>query len=109
VSTKKAKAVIIPLDSKRVVVLESIRAAGLYYKNPIHAQGLLAYVVDLNKTDHGFGFSLIYPKNRKVDIPPFFMSAAPLQIGESVEFEKVKITVIEAGNFGDVVEVSSVQ
>jgi hypothetical protein len=37
------------------------------------------------------------------------MSAAPLQIGESVEFEKVKITVIEAGNFGDVVEVSSVQ
>ena len=108
VSTKNLKSAIVAIDSKRVLVLESIRAAGLYYKNPNKAQGLLAYVIDLNKAAHGTGFTLVYPKNRVVDRPPYFMSGAALTEGESATYENIKFTVVESGNFGDVVEVERI-
>jgi hypothetical protein len=59
----------------------------------------------VTKTDHGQGMKIVLPSSRSVSKTPFFLADAPLKNGESVIYEKVKITVIESGNFGDVIKV----
>ncbi len=85
--------------------MESIRAAGLYYKHPKNTWGVLTYVLDVTKQVHGQGFKLILPTNRVASKGPFFLAEAPLRQGESVTYEGVKITISESGNFGDVIKV----
>jgi len=108
VKSKEKKLVVIPISQTKGIVLESIRAAGLYYKISKQSEGLLPYVVDLEIVGHGLGMKLILPTNRNPNQPPFFLSQAPLRVGESVVSNGFKITVVESGNFGDVVKVEKV-
>ena len=108
VKTNESKLTVIPLSNSKVIVMESIRAAGLYFKHPKNTWGVLTYVVDVTKTEHGQGMKLILPTNRNAAQGPFFLAEAPLRNGESVTYEGVKITVVESGNFGDVVKVEKV-
>jgi len=108
VKSKEKKLVVIPISQTKGIVLESIRAAGLYYKISKESEGLLPYVVDLEIVGHGLGMKLILPTNRNPNQPPFFLSQAPLRVGESVVSNGFKITVVESGNFGDVVKVEKV-
>jgi hypothetical protein len=101
----QSKVLAIPLSSEKVIVVESVRAAGIAFKLPVGSQGALVYVVDVTKTDHGQGMKIVLPSSRSVSKTPFFLADAPLKNGESVIYEKVKITVIESGNFGDVIKV----
>ena len=108
VKTTEAKALVIPLSQTKVIVIESIRAAGMYYKWPKNTWGALTYVVDVTKEVHGYGMKLILPQNRSAGTIPYRLAEAPLRIGESVTYEGVKISIIESGNFGDVIEVEKV-
>ena len=108
VKSKEKKLVVIPISQTKGIVLESIRAAGLYYKIAKQSEGVLPYVVDLEIVGHGLGMKLILPTNRNPNQPPFFLSQAPLREGESVISNGFKITVVESGNFGDVVRVEKV-
>lgn len=105
VKSKEKKAIVIPISQTKGIVIESVRAAGLYYKISKDSEGVLAYVADLEIQTHGLGLKLILPTNRNPDQPPFFLSQAPLRLGESVYSNGFKITVVESGTFGDVVKV----
>ena len=108
VKTTEAKALVIPLGKTKVIVIESIRAAGLYYKWPKNTWGALTYVVDVSINKHGYGMKLVLPQNRSAGTIPYTFAEAPLRVGESVIHEGVKISVVESGNFGDVVKVEKV-
>jgi hypothetical protein len=108
VKTSENKALIIPLSQTKIIVIESIRAAGMYYKWPKNTWGALTYVVDVTKEEHGQGMKLILPQNRTAGVSPYILAEAPLRLGESVSYEGVKISITESGNFGDVVQVEKV-
>jgi len=108
VKTTEDKALVIPLSQTKVIVIESIRAAGLYYKWPKNTWGALTYVVDVSKEKHGYGMKLILPQNRSAGTIPYTFAEAPLRKGESIIYEGVKISIVESGDFGDVVKVEKV-
>ena len=108
VKTTEDKALVIPLSQTKVIVIESIRAAGMYYKWPKNTWGALTYVVDVTKEIHGYGMTLILPQNRSAGTLPYKLAEAPLRVGESVTYEGVKISIVESGNFGDVIKVEKV-
>jgi len=110
VQTQESKAIIIPISSTKVVVVESIRPAGLHYKIPQNLQGVLVYEIDLTKSDHGMGMKLSLPTNRAVNSNPFafgfFLGDAPLRKGDRTTSNSYEIEVVEAGNFGDVIKIT---
>ena len=108
VKTTENKALVIPLSQNKVIVIESIRAAGMYYKWPKNTWGALTYVVDVTKEVHGQGMKLILPENRSAGTIPYTFAEAPLRMGESVVYEGVKISIVESGTFGDVIKVEKV-
>ena len=108
VKTTEDKALVIPLSQTKVIVIESIRAAGMYYKWPKNTWGALTYVVDVTKEEHGQGMKLILPQNRSAGTIPYRLAEAPLRKGESIIYEGVKISIVESGDFGDVIKVEKV-
>jgi hypothetical protein len=105
VQTKESKAVVIPISQTKVVVIETLRPGGLFYKHPLESQGALVYEVDLMQQEHGMGMKLSLPIGRTVQSNPLFMASAPLKQGESTITNGYKITIVEAGTFGDVVKI----
>jgi hypothetical protein len=108
VKSKEKKLIVIPLSQTKGIVIESIRPAGLYYKIPKSSEGVLIYEVDLEIVGHGLGLKLVLPTNRNPNLPPFFLSQAPIRQGESVTSNGYRITIIESGTWGDVVKVEKV-
>jgi hypothetical protein len=107
VRTQESKAVVIPISSTKVIVAESIRAAGLHYKVPTQNQGVLIYEIDLTKNTHGMGMKLSLPTNRIINSSyPFFMADAALRKGDTTTTNGITFTIIESGTFGDVIKVS---
>jgi hypothetical protein len=109
VQTKESKSLIIPISQTKVIVVETLRPGGLYYKLPIKSQGALVYEIDLTQKQNGFGMKLALPKNRTVENFPFFMASAPLKVGESTVINGFQISIKESGTFGDLVTVEKVQ
>jgi len=105
VQTTESKSVVIPISPTKVVVVESLRPGGLFYKHPVQSQGVIAYEIDLTQDRHGMGMKLSLPIGRKVESNSVFMASAPLKQGESTLNNGYKITVIESGTFGDVIKV----
>ena len=99
------KLTVIPISRNKGIVIESIRAAGLYYKIPSSSQGVLVYEIDLTVKMGDAGLKLVLPTNRDPNRGPFFLAEATLRQGESVLSNGHRITVLESGNFGDVVKV----
>lgn len=107
VKTQESKAIVIPISSTKVLVAESIRSAGLYYKIPIQNQGVLVYEIDLTKSDHGMGMKLLVPKNKQINsTTPFFMAGAALKKGDFTTSNGITLTIIDSGSFGDVIKLS---
>ena len=109
VQTKESKSLIIPISPTKVIVVETLRPGGLYYKLPTKSQGAMVYEVDLTQTKNGYGMKLSLPKNRTVESFPFFMASAPLKAGESTITNGFQITVKESGTFGDLITVEKIQ
>jgi hypothetical protein len=105
VQTSESKAIVIKISNTKVVVVETLRPAGLYYKLPTQSQGALVYEVDLLETRHGLGYKLSLPLGRNVNSDPFFMASYPLKRGDVTITNGYKISIVEAGTFGDVVKV----
>jgi hypothetical protein len=108
---KEEKILVIPIDSTKVLVVESMRAAGFNFKIPEVAEGALVYLVDTSKTEHGRGINVLRPTNRIGSIyndPSFVLADAPLKLNDSITSNGYKISVVESGNFGDVVKVEKV-
>lgn len=105
VQTSESKAIVVKISETKVVVVETLRPAGLYYKIPKQTQGALVYEVDLMQTRHGMGMKLSLPLGRKVESNPFFMASYPLKQGESTISNGYRFTIEESGTFGDVVKV----
>ena len=85
--------------------MESIRAAGLYYKIPASSHGVLVYELNLELVEHGQGMTVVLPTNRDSNRGPFNFGEATLRLGESVITNGYRISIVESGNFGDVVKV----
>ena len=83
-------------------------AAGFNLKIPEVAEGALVYLVDTSITAHGRGVNVLRPASRSTSPyvrPDFVLADAPLKMGESITSNGFKISVVEAGQFGDVVKV----
>ena len=104
---KNEKLLVIPLGGSRAIAIESQRQAGQNFKLTKESIGALVYVVDASVTAHGKGINVIRPDYRTVNQNQtnFVMSDAPLKLGESLITNGFKITVVETGDFGDVVKV----
>lgn len=106
VRTTEPKLLVIPFSSDRGLVLESQRAAGFNYRLPEISEGVLAYEIDLSDTRHGYGFKLQLGANKKAQHDSNFrFKNAPLKVGEFITYENLRISVVEAGKYGDVVKV----
>ena len=108
---KEEKMLVIPVGSTKVLVVESMRAAGFNLKLPKISEGALVYLVDITKTGHGRGINVLRPASRVGSIyerRDFALSDAPLKLGESISSNGFKITVVESGDFGDVIKVEKV-
>jgi len=105
---KEEKMLVIPVGSTKVLVVESMRAAGFNLKLPKISEGALVYLVDITKTGHGRGINVLRPASRVGSIyerRDFALSDAPLKLGESISSNGFKITVVESGDFGDVIKI----
>ena len=80
------------------------------YKLTSESQGALVYTLDVMDTRYDGGFEVIRPSNRTTTAKegPFIYYDAPLKLNESVTVWGYKITVVEAGDFGDVVKVEKI-
>jgi hypothetical protein len=105
VQTQESKAVVIPISATKVVVIESLRPGGLFYKHPLESQGVIAYEIDVTLEGNGFGMKLSLPVGRPIERNELFMASAPLKQGEGTINNGFKITVVESGTFGDVIKV----
>jgi len=104
------KLLVIPLSETKVIAVESQRAAGMNFKLTRESQGALVYTLDVMDTRYDGGFEVIKPANRTTATieGPFIFFDAPLKLNESVSIWGYKISVIESGDFGDVIKVEKV-
>lgn len=110
--TTKTKLAVIPLGTNKGIVIESMRAGGLEYKLGADEQGALVYVVDTtDRKRFGYTYEVQHDVNAKDKMfdgrrKEFW---APLDKGNSITYEGVKITNVEWGDFGDVIKVEPVK
>ena len=98
------KLLMIPLNRYQSVVLESIRSTGYNFKIPKCQNGVLIYTIDRHQMHNGFNLVQSPGKKKKCAYSKREELAA-FKTGESVNVWGSKITVVEAGDFGDVVRV----
>jgi hypothetical protein len=106
--SKEKKMLAIPLSKTKVIVVESIRSAGLSFKLNSKSHGAFVYVVDTKASYMGDAFFTLYPIGRKPEAPnnrQIYHYDAPLKLNESVEYDGVRLTVVETGEFGEVIKV----
>jgi M6 family metalloprotease-like protein len=109
VKTSHEKLLVIRVSETKALILESIRASGLNYRHSGSRLGALVYEIDVSKTGHRDGYTVMYPDNRRPNPGDrFAMGDSPLKLGESLTYEGVKITNVEWGDFGDVIKVEPV-
>lgn len=94
------KAVVIPLDYSRALVIESRRAIGLDKK--MSKVGALVYLVD-SAIQSGRGPIQVYPINLGAD-PRYLL--APRAVGEKVIVEGYTISVVAADATSDTIEIT---
>lgn len=93
------KAVMIPVSQNKVVVVESRRSVG--YDADLPKTGALVYTVDTSIYS-GEGTLVVYPI---LENDPYRYNS-PLAVGESVTVDGVTVTVLEATDQGDTVQVT---
>lgn len=93
------KAVIVPLDYSKVLVVESRRAIGIDRK--MVKNGALVYVVD-SSVQSGRGPIQVYPRDIKSD--PRYVQA-PRAVGEKVTIAGYTVTVVKSDGASDTIEI----
>ena len=101
------KLLIIKVSKTKFIAIESMRSYGFNYKVPKSTNGALVYVIDSAITKNGYGLNVIRPESRTGSIfaGPFPLSDAALKLNDSISLYGYEISVIESGEFGDIVKV----
>jgi hypothetical protein len=107
------KAVVLPISGSRGLVIESQRSTGYNFKFPKSTNGALVYIVEMKEMAAGSGMPWGYgeyvqrPKSRPQNVIQngFAYGDAALKAGESITVEGIKVSVLQAGDFGDVVQI----
>jgi hypothetical protein len=102
VKSNKAKMALIPISNTKIIVIESQRSEGVNYKMPKISEGVLVYLIDTNLTNSHDGIRLVLPQNKKMIDDN---SNATLKLNEHAVYQNYKISVIESGDFGDIVSI----
>jgi len=103
------KGVMIPLSSHEAIVIESQRSVGYNFKIPRKFNGALIYKVDSSVQENDVGILLLNTENLLPnDYSGMRYGEATIKQGKSFSVLNWKITVIESGDFGDVVKVEKV-
>ena len=93
------KAVMVPISESKVLVVESRRPLG--YDANLSKAGALVYTVDTSVYS-GEGTLVVYP----IDDGDPYRYQSPLAAGESVTVEGIMVTVLEATDQGDTIQVT---
>jgi hypothetical protein len=103
------KLLVIPLSATSGIVVESRRSTGYNYKYPIASEGALVYTVDTTDSRFGYGVYVKPPAQRANNRfgNGFSRGDAALKKGEFVIVSGVKISILNSGDFGDIVKVES--
>jgi len=100
------KLLMIPLSASDYIAVESVRPYGFSFKIPKCQQGALVYVA--HQYGQGFNEKTIHVPSttpKKKCNGQSISEKGALANGDSVSYGGVKITVVEAGDFGDVIRV----
>jgi hypothetical protein len=100
--SQNEKLAVIPINSYKIIVIESVRVGGFNYKLPKSSEGVLVYEINIDETDYHKGVYLISTAR---GLSTDNKLGAPLRLNETVIASGYKISVIQTGNFGDIVEV----
>ena len=100
--SQNEKLAVIPINSSKIIVIESVRVGGFNYKLPKSSEGVLVYEINIDETDYHKGVYLISTAR---GLSTDNKLGAPLRLNETVIASGYKISVIQTGNFGDIVEV----
>lgn len=103
--TTRPKGVVIPLSSTTAIVVESRRRLGFDVNMGQNTEGALVYKLDTKIPYRLSPIKIVFPA-RSTDRQ--WETDSTLRIGESVTTDGWKITVTEAGTFGDVIKVEKV-
>jgi hypothetical protein len=103
--TNEPKMVVIPISKFRAVIIESRRSLGFDTNLGSLNEGVIVYSLD---TTIGYRKSpiKIIPQPNATDV--MWRRDAAIKLNQSVTAEGWKITVIETGDFGDVVKVEKI-
>jgi len=107
------KLLLIPVSKTKYIAVESVRNSGFNLKIPTPMLGAIVYTIDTKVLDQQFvfgtGINVLCPVGRSCDYTPmlrsFPLSGAALKSGESITALGFRISVVESGDFGDVVKV----
>lgn len=112
------KLLLIPLNQYQAIAIESIRNSGFNYKIPITQLGALVYLIDTKKLDdslnYKYALKVYCPTNRPCSVDEdrkfgnFALAGATLKIGDYLDLQGLRISLLESGDFGDVVKVEKV-
>jgi hypothetical protein len=107
------KLLLIPVSKTKLIAVESVRNSGFNFKLPVPMLGAIVYTIDTKVLDQqlvfGTGINVLCPAKRSCDYAPmarnFSLSGAALKTGESISALGYRISVVESGEFGDVIKV----
>ncbi len=103
------KLVIIPISEYKAIAIESIRNVGYNTQLSKEIMGALVYSIDLTNNVFGGGFNVVRPVSRLNSASTY---PAPgddtLKLGDAVTINGYRISVIENGDFGDVIRIEKV-
>ena len=105
INGKHEKLLMIPISDHQAIAVESIRRSGFNYKLSDYKLGALVYTIDTKQMDVKMngneGIEVVSNPNKS-------FVKLPLLPGEFLDVNGYKITVLESGEFGDVVQVDPI-
>jgi hypothetical protein len=105
INGKHEKLLMIPLSDHEAIAVESIRRSGFNFKLPSYRLGALVYTINTKQMDVQMngreGIEVVSNPNKQ-------FVKLPLLPGEFLDVKGYKITVLESGEFGDVVQVDKI-
>ena len=97
------KLLLIKISPTKVIAVESLRNTGFNFKLPECEQGVLIYTVDVTTLSQltGKGLDLVTGASSNAGC-----KTGTFKAGQSTVYDGIKISILESGDFGDVVKVT---
>jgi hypothetical protein len=106
INGKHEKLLMIPISDHEAIAVESIRRSGFNFKLPSYRLGALVYEINTKQLDETVNGA---EGIEVVSNPKKSFAKMPLLPGEFLDVKGYKITVLESGEFGDLVQVDPIK